>query len=220
VRSRQLIAATRDGRHLLRASLKQRRAQIENLQSAIGQVQRTAGGVIGGATAQGAARYDFRADPILREALAYWQRKRGERAMPCRRDIDPAELPFWLLPHLQLTDAIEGGRRFRYRLVGTAIVGAFGAEFTGKHVDELPSGNGLDVAHAFYDTVCDAKQPVFARSAYNATKGVSRITNRLLLPLSEDGREVSAIAGAVTFEFARPLPLGADRPAGCLEIVS
>ncbi len=205
---------------MLRLSLKQMKARIEELQGAINQVHRTMSRISCGAAAHDAARYDFRTDTILREALDYWRLKRCERAMPQRRDIDPAELPFRLLPHLQLTDVIGGGRRFRYRLVGTAIVGAFGAEFTGKHVDELPSGDRIEFAHTFYDTVCDAKRPVFARSSYTSTKGVFRTANRLLLPLSEDGREVSTIAGAVTFESGQPSPHAADRPASYLEILS
>jgi hypothetical protein len=89
-----------------------------------------------------------------------------------------------------------------------------------QYVDELLSGDRIEFVHAFYRTVCDAKRPVFVRSWYSTTKGVPLTANRLLLPLSEDGREVSTIAGAVTFEFTRPFALGADRPASYLEIVS
>src|ERR1700736_619243 len=98
-------------------------------------------GKAGGArsSALSTARYDFRADPVLRAALAYWEGKRGDRPMPQRGDIDPDELRP-VLSHLQITEVIDGGSRFRYRLVGTAIVEAFGAEFTGRYVDELMSG--------------------------------------------------------------------------------
>ncbi|HEX9489345.1 MAG TPA: hypothetical protein VF930_03610 [Stellaceae bacterium] len=58
------------------------------------------------------------------------------------------------------------------------------------------------------------------RGGYSTTTGVSRTANRLRLPLSEDGRQVSTIAGAVTFEFTQPFPHGTDRPASYLEIVS
>lgn len=150
-----------------------------------------------------AARYDFRADPVLRTVLDYWERRRGARAMPQRRDIDPAELRP-VLPHLQITEAIEGGARFRYRLVGTAVVEAFGAEFTGKYVDELVSGERDSFVHACYRAVCTARRPVFARSKYITTKDVDLTANRVLTPLSEDGVEVGQILGGLTFEFARP----------------
>lgn len=152
-------------------------------------------------------RYDFRADPVLGEALAYWNRQRGERLMPRRRDIDPTALRR-ILPHVQITEVIDGGSRFRYRLVGTAIVEAFGAEFTGKYVDELVSGERDNFVHGCYRTVCRARQPAFVRSRYITTKNVDLTANRVLMPLSENGDDVHQIFGALTFEFARPLHQG------------
>lgn len=149
-------------------------------------------------------RYDFRADPVLSEALAYWEAMRGARAMPQRRDIDPVALRR-ILPHIQITEVVDGGSRFRYRLVGTAIVEAFGTEFTGKFVDELVTGERDAFVHACYRAVCDAKRPAFARSKYLNTKEVELTANRVLLPLSEDGAEVHQILGALTFELTRPL---------------
>jgi hypothetical protein len=155
----------------------------------------------------------------LREALDYWQRKRGERALPRRRDIDAAELPFWLLPHVELADVAEDGRRFRHRLVGTAIVGAFGAELTGKYLDEVLSGAALDFAHTVYRTVRDTRKPVFVRSAYSTVKSSPLTAHRVFMPLAEDGQTVSMIFGAATFELAPPPQPGAGQPASYLEII-
>ena len=158
------------------------------------------------------ARYDFRADPVLRTALAYWEGKRRGRAMPERGDIDPCELR-QVLAHLQITEVIDGGSRFRYRLVGTAIVQAFGAEFTGRHVDELISGERDSFVHACYRAVCASRRPAFVRSKYITTKTVDLTANRLLVPLSEDGAAVSQILGALTFEFSRPFAPGLGHEA-------
>ena len=171
------------------------------------------------AAARDARRYDFRGDLILREALAYWRRKRGARQMPRRRDIDGAELPFWLLPHVQLLDVVEDGRRFRHRLVGTAIVGAFGAEPTGKYVDEVLSGTALDFANTAYRAVCDNRKAVFARSAHDTVKGSPLIAHRVLMPLAEDGEAANMILGAATLELAVPPRPGAAQPADYLEII-
>jgi len=154
-----------------------------------------------------AARYDFRADPVLGAALDYWRLKRGVRCMPQRRDIEPAELRE-VLAHLQITEAIDGGSRFRYRLVGTAIVDAFGAEFTGKYVDELVSGERDCFVHACYRAVCASRRPAFVRSKYVSTRNVDLTANRVLLPLSQDASAVEQILGALTFEFSRPFPAG------------
>ena len=159
-----------------------------------------------------AARYDFRADVVLRAALEYWERKRLGRAVPRRSDIDPAELKP-VLPHLQITEVVGGGSRFRYRLVGSAIVRAFGAEFTGKYVDELVSGERDSFVHACYRAVCAARRPAFVRSKYIGIKEIDLTANRVLLPLSEDGAKVSQILGALSFEFTRPFTPGTGHQA-------
>lgn len=153
------------------------------------------------------ARYDYRADAVLRQTLDYWREKRQGRAMPQRADIDPDELRT-VLSHLQITEVVEGGSRFRYRLVGTAIVAAFGAEFTGKFVDELVSGERDSFVHSCYRAVCAARRPAFVRSKYVTTKDVDLTANRVLLPLSADAAAVEQILGALTFEFTRPFPAG------------
>jgi hypothetical protein len=159
-----------------------------------------------------AARYDFRADPVLRAVLAYWEEKRRDRPMPRRGDIDPIELRA-VLSHLQITEVIDGGSRFRYRLVGTAIVEAFGAEFTGRYVDELISGERDTFVHACYRAVCASRRPAFVRSKYATTKNIDLTANRMLVPLSEDGTGVNQILGALTFESARPFAPGLGHQA-------
>ncbi len=147
----------------------------------------------------------WRADPVLAQVLEYWLRRRGERALPRRRDIDPLDLPK-LLPHLQLVETAGG--RFRYRLVGTRIVRAFGRDHTGAYLDELyPDDRGRLAADVFR-LVCDKRQPIFARSRYFTTRDVDIIANRLYLPLSEDEASVSLILGALTFKYGSELAAG------------
>jgi len=146
-------------------------------------------------------KFDYRADPILGETLAYWQGKRGNRSMPSRRDIDPAEIPK-LLPQLQLIEMI--GERYRYRLVGTSLVQAFGKDYTGKHADEVSDAARAGAISRIYRLVQEKRQPVFLRSSYVAGKN-ELIANRLYLPLSNDDRTVGMILGALTFEFLKPI---------------
>jgi hypothetical protein len=153
------------------------------------------------------ARYDYGADSVLCQALDYWRKKRNGRAMPRRSDIDPFELRS-ILPHLQITEVIGGGIRFRYRLVGTAIVEAFGAEFTGKFIDELVSGQRDSFVHSCYRAVCASRRAAFVRSKYVTIKDVDLTANRVLLPLSQDQTGIDQILGALTFEFRRPFAAG------------
>jgi FixJ family two-component response regulator len=203
-RSQALIEEARDHHHLLRHSIRRLRASYEVFSDTLRQFRGTIaqiGGERGAARRGSRAPYDFRSDPILRDALAYWHEKRGSRAMPTRRDIDPAELPKHLLPHLQLVDVIDGGERFYFRLVGTAIVDAFGGEFTGKHVDEMMRAEHIGYLHQRYRKLIAARRPLFIRSRYFTTKAIDMTANRLLMPLSQDGTQVNMILAALTFEF-------------------
>ncbi len=143
-------------------------------------------------------------DPILFNLFQYWDRKRGVRPMPARRDLDPVEIPR-LLPHLRITEILEGCTRFRYRLVGTAVVEAYGADFTGKYTDELYSGERKLNVERHYRIIHEKKRPMFLRSRYVTLKGYDIIANRLLAPLSDDGVEVDMVITALTFEFGSTL---------------
>lgn len=147
---------------------------------------------------------EYRTDPILRAALAYWQKLCAGRRMPSRRDFDPAAVPL-LLPHLQLIDRVSG--RYRYRLVGTELVQAFGRDYTGQFPDEMFANDRGQFICRVYDAVRAAQQPMFLRSHYVGTRRVDFIANRLYLPLSDDGSEVNMILGALTFDFGRLEPV-------------
>jgi hypothetical protein len=139
---------------------------------------------------------DYRDDPILAAALAYWRGKRRGRSMPSRRDIDPIEVPA-LLPHLQLVDIVGG--RFRYRLVGTELVTVFGRDYTGMFPDELFPGTRGQMICEVFAAVRKARKPMFLRNRYLTAKHWDLEASRLLMPLSDNDREVNMILGALTF---------------------
>lgn len=143
----------------------------------------------------------YRHDPILRPVLAYWAHKRGTEAMPAKRDIDPVDLPRALLPHLQLIDVVDGGVRFRYRLIGTALVQAYGKDYTGTYADQLVSGERLDFIHQAYRTVVSLKTPVFSHNRYLTVRGPDLIADRVYMPLTDNESEVRYIFGALSFTF-------------------
>jgi hypothetical protein len=149
--------------------------------------------------------FDYRSDPVLARVLAYWCERRRGRSMPARRDIDPADLAP-LLPHLQLIDVLAGDR-FRYRLVGTELVQAFGRDYTGEHVDELFRGARSDFVASVFRKVRDGRRPLFLRARYSTVKNLDLLANRLYMPLSEDDHTVNMILGALTFRVGGDEPL-------------
>ena len=147
------------------------------------------------------------ADPILGALYRYWNRRRGHRRMPDRRDIDPLELGPKLLPHVGLMDIVDGGARVRYRLLGTAIVERWGSDPTGKFMDEVMSGSYSDYIHGLYRELVRARAPVFSESVFRWDVAGFLRARRLYLPLTHHGEEVAiALIGQVFLGPAFPPP--------------
>jgi len=134
--------------------------------------------------------------PQLAQLYRYWDRKRGDRAMPSRRDILPEELG-GLLGNLFMVDVVrDGGEpRFRYRLVGTALTAIMDQELTGKFIDQMPFLYRKFALPA-YREILRAGRPTYKET--NAFEGWLVIRyKRLLLPLSSDGEQVDIVLGGI-----------------------
>lgn len=149
------------------------------------------------------------ADARLRALFDYWAGKRGERAMPARADLDPLEIPT-LLPIIGLVDVLDGGARFRYRLVGTEIVDVAGHDPTGRFLDEvLPDSGYADYLIGLFREVTRERRPLYGESDFHGQGHIERRVRRLLMPLSRDGRSVDMIFGGQVAVASRP---GAQTP--------
>lgn len=142
--------------------------------------------------------------PTLAPLLAYWQTKRGARALPARRDIDPLEIAPALLPHLLLADLLDRGTRARFRLVGTVAVKRLGFDPTGKYL-EHEKGAWFDLLAALNRLVYCERAPVYAESLF--TWGNRRLeTQLLLLPLIQDGPDPAIALAGLGFRSSDPFP--------------
>lgn len=140
---------------------------------------------------------------MVAELYAYWLKRRGDRRMPRRADIDPAGIKV-LLPNLFLTEFTTDPFRVRYRLVGTEIAEHAHFDFTGRYLDELDFSAFDKVDwQALYREVWERGEPVFGRS-------LETFRDRLrppspyhfcILPLSADG--VTATGGVALEEYQR-----------------
>lgn len=157
---------------------------------------------------------DFRHD--LRDAglicfYEYWASLRGNRPMPARTDVDPLQVPRRYLPNLMLIDVLHDPRRYRYRLVGTNVVGATGADRTGRFFDEVPFFRAHPAVIQQYETVVETHQPLHSLEPFtNLITGSAYEVDRLLLPLSNDGRLVDTVLVLFQFNtgpYARRLPI-------------
>jgi hypothetical protein len=149
-------------------------------------------------------RKDIPGDPRLKRLLTYWDSKRGTNEMPTRADIDPATIGKDLLPWIALTEVIDGGARFRFRLCGTGLAGIAGLDLTGRYIDELnPNQAYADYITGLYRLAVERRRPVFSETAYVATStSPRRRTQRLICPLSDSAGNVAmCVAGQVSAEL-------------------
>lgn len=137
-------------------------------------------------------------EKILSDIHRYWLDCRGQRPIPSRADIDPADIP-QLLPYLLLTDLLDDGR-YRFRLVGTEVERSFGAPMTGRTLEELMSGDYLAFMRSLYRKVIAEKRPIYSTSRYSGSDGDSPLfTKRVMMPLSSDGLVVDMVISAQVF---------------------
>lgn len=134
--------------------------------------------------------------PVLLDVLHYWHSKRRGRPMPARADIDPSEI-VPLLPNIGIVEV--RGDRLLCILLGTGINEAFGADHTGRHLDEILSGERLRFFDALYREAIDKRRPIYLENIYTVPDDVSVRVQRLILPLSADGSTVNKLLLAMDF---------------------
>jgi hypothetical protein len=138
------------------------------------------------------------ASPLLLQAHDLWDRKRANRLMPARADLDPVEMPK-LLPHMALIEVRPYGQRLRVRLVGTNIVNIYGANFTGQYMDEIDFGDAGDKILSDYQFATGMKRPLFSDHAFRKLNGIDLNIERVILPLSDDNKTVSMLFVVMSF---------------------
>jgi hypothetical protein len=160
-------------------------------------------------------------EPVLLALYTYWDSVRRGKDMPDRADIDPVDMPRFILPHLAMTD-VDDGMRFKVRLVGTEIVRHHQCDTTGKFASEYMEGAYLEYIASLYAELTASRRPVFSESLFRHIDTNFK-TSRLILPLTHGG---SGVGIALMGQIFQPLdahpgaPLTVPLDVGSLEIVS
>lgn len=136
-------------------------------------------------------------DPRLQKLYAYWCEKRGRRAMPSRRDIDPLDVRE-LMGNLTLIDVRPEPVEFRFRLAGSRIVDLFGKELTGRAVDEARFLGKRPPFERQCGAVLESKEPSFI-IILMGVEHRRMVYRQLLLPLSSDGENIDVMLGGAVF---------------------
>lgn len=137
-----------------------------------------------------------RVRPQIASLFCYWRDKCGERTMPRRKDIDPAELAAHL-PGILLVDVEgtgpDGCGIFRYRVVGTRQVASRGRDTTGQRVEDGYFGRSAKDVLASYEKVRAQGTAIYRTVDFVTEEGLRIEDASVFLPLSENGNDVSQI---------------------------
>jgi len=124
----------------------------------------------------------------------YWCRKApAPGLLPGRRHLDPAEIPR-LLPHIWLVDVVDDVRRFRVRLVGTALVDAGIPLRVSDFVIDRLLPEQRQKAFEEFGSVVWSREPLWFRGRVNLRHDTYvHEVERIFLPLAADGRTVDML---------------------------
>ncbi len=134
---------------------------------------------------------------------AFWEKKRAARRAPPRSAIDPAEIVDHL-PHILLLDVLDGGRDFRFRLVGTAVVRATGRDVTGRTFSDVYKigSPAFTTMRSIHHRVVAECHPIFVRcDVFWLPQDDPREFEGGFFPLSRDGETVDMQICRVEYEW-------------------
>jgi len=139
-------------------------------------------------------------DHKLRRLYDYWRSRCRGGALPSRRDIDPLDIPE-LLPNVFLLDVIGDAEDFVFRLAGSLVEDAFSMPLRGKSITEIQKAAGTPIPVAQHIEVARGGGPRYREGSVRVAGRDHWRTQRLLLPLSSDGKAIDVLLGGAVFRI-------------------
>ncbi|MDJ0951574.1 MAG: PAS domain-containing protein [Alphaproteobacteria bacterium] len=130
--------------------------------------------------------------PELNLVFDYWDRLRGDRIAPRRREIDPVGLKL-VLPRITFIELDPGTGDFRFRLAGTDLYKLHNKEIAYTSVAEMRPAEYRDLLQAHYSEVVQSKAPNCYEIYFITDDDMRRYYASLRVPLSEDNATVNAL---------------------------
>lgn len=136
----------------------------------------------------------------------YWRaRHHADGSLPRRADVDPIEIARQapeLLPHIWLLDVMRNPYRFRYRLIGGAIIEAGSPSRVGEIIEPPRSGDRHVSLYGNLVQLCEKRtwnyrcgRPTLAHSRH------VEVVERLSLPLVDESGEVAVVLSASLYSW-------------------
>ena len=145
----------------------------------------------------------------MRRLYEYWTKLKGDRFAPARSEINPADMKDQL-GWVWFMEVVDGGDDFRFRLGGDRVIQFFGQRLAGLTIKEI-----TPKSPAFFGRFMDLAQmatlkrhPVIGGPSQTEYEPRSFLeVEGMLLPLSEDGKNVTHLLGCIDI---RPLVKAAE----------
>ncbi|MHA1536511.1 MAG: PAS domain-containing protein [Alphaproteobacteria bacterium] len=136
---------------------------------------------------------------------AYWDRQRAGRAMPPWHKFDAVEMAPWL-GRLNVVDVERRGctDAYRYRIFGTEIAAILEREMTGRYVGDGDAAAGALMIETYREIVAGKAPLLYRQNPVEGTRMLPHV--RLMLPISEDGSQVSKVLVGIHPLWRRSLP--------------
>jgi len=140
---------------------------------------------------------------------AWCQERAAQEAVPPRRCFDPIRFPQALSTIVLVERMAEDALCFR--LVGTDMVDAWGADFTGKHLHEIMQGEYHAFIRGLFDECIERREPIFSHSKFQWDRGRVLDTKRLMLPFARNDapKEIGFVLVSQVFDYSK---IGPSRP--------
>lgn len=157
---------------------------------------------------ESAAPFGGQLCPLGEVLYGYWlDIHPGGDLLPGRQHFDPVDLGSrcpQLLQHLWLVDVEPAPRRFRLRLVGSAVYMTSPFARAGHYIDEfIDPASRAETLQTSFSRLVESRQPEFRRGRPRiaANRHAKELT-RLSLPLAGDGETVDVIVNITTYAWA------------------
>ncbi|MEQ8353974.1 MAG: PAS domain-containing protein [Kiloniellaceae bacterium] len=131
----------------------------------------------------------------------------NSRSLPPRRAFDPVDFPR-ALSTLILCEVMQDAA-LCFRLVGTDMVEAWGADFTGHRLQDIMQGDYHDFIRGLFDESIAKRAPLFSHRRFQWDRGRSLDTKRLMLPFARDDgnrADVGFVLVSQVFDYGKVGP--------------
>ena len=135
----------------------------------------------------------------LANSYRAWRALRGERFAPSRKEIEPVQFKS-MLGSMFIMDVVDGGTDFRFVLGGERVASFMGKRLRGTLLSEQPRTPIFEGMAQLYRQCVRSKEPLAVGPMRTVRDGVDcREMEVLVLPLSDDGKSVTSLLGAIHF---------------------